>query len=110
MGASLRRRYVVHIRKQAFGIAIVMLYRYFNRYAVFFAGNIYGSYVHGIFDKGTIAATIVKELAKYKGIDWEEKEQFDYAKFKEEQYDLLAKTMREHMDMEALYRIIGVER
>ncbi len=76
----------------------------------FFAGNIYGSYVHGIFDKGTIAATIVKELAKYKGIDWEEKEQFDYAKFKEEQYDLLAKTMREHMDMEALYRIIGLER
>ena len=76
----------------------------------FFAGNIYGSYVHGIFDKGTIAATIVKELAKHKGIDWEEKEQFDYAKFKEEQYDLLAKTMREHMDMEALYRIIGLER
>ncbi len=76
----------------------------------FFAGNIYGSYVHGIFDKGTIAATIVKELAKYKGIDWEEKEQFDYAKFKEEQYDLLAKTMREHMDMEVLYRIIGLER
>lgn len=76
----------------------------------FFAGNIYGSYVHGIFDKGTIAATIVKELAKYKGIDWEEKEQFDYAKFKEEQYDLLAKTMREHMDMEAIYRIIGLER
>lgn len=76
----------------------------------FFTEHIYGSYVHGIFDKGTIATTIIKILAEQKGIDWEAKQSFDYAQFKEEQYDLLAKTMREHMDMDAIYRIIGLEK
>ena len=31
----------------------------------------------------------------------------DTAAFKESQYDLLAASMREHMDMEAIYRILG---
>ena len=34
----------------------------------------------------------------------------DYAAFKESQYDLLAKGLRESLDMKAVYRIAGLER
>ena len=30
--------------------------------------------------------------------------------FKESQYDLLAKTLREHLDMKKIYKIMGLER
>lgn len=75
-----------------------------------YQNQIYGSYVHGIFDASNIATTIIKELAKRKGIDWEAYESFDYAAFKESQYDLLADTMRKHLDMEKIYQVIGIER
>ena len=45
--------------------------------------NVYGSYVHGVFDQGSIAEDIVRILAKRKGIFWEAKEHYDYAAFKE---------------------------
>ncbi|MGN0351960.1 MAG: cobyric acid synthase [Roseburia sp.] len=73
-----------------------------------YQNQIYGSYVHGIFDAGNVAATIVKQLAKNKGIDWDLETQFDYAAWKESQYDLLADTMRKHLDMDAIYQIIGL--
>ena len=68
--------------------------------------NVYGSYVHGVFDKGSIAEDIVRILAKRKGISWEAKEHYDYAAFKELQYDRLADGLRAHMDMEYVYSIL----
>ena len=68
--------------------------------------NVYGSYVHGVFDKGSIAEDIVRILAKRKGIFWEAKEHYDYAAFKESQYDRLADGLRAHMDMEYVYSIL----
>ena len=68
--------------------------------------NVYGSYVHGVFDQGSIAEDIVRILAKRKGISWEAKEHYDYAAFKELQYDRLADGLRAHMDMEYVYSIL----
>ena len=68
--------------------------------------NIYGTYVHGIFDKEEAAGAVVKALAKKKGIDPEEIKSMDLKKFKESQYDLLAKELRRHLDMEEIYRIL----
>ena len=68
--------------------------------------NVYGSYVHGVFDQGSIAEDIVRILAKRKGIFWEAKEHYDYAAFKELQYDRLADGLRAHMDMEYVYSIL----
>lgn len=68
--------------------------------------NVYGSYVHGVFDQGSIAEDIVRILAKRKGISWEAKEHYDYAAFKEAQYDRLADGLRAHMDMEYVYSIL----
>ena len=74
------------------------------------AGNVYGSYVHGIFDGEGIASCLVRILAKQKGVDWQPGREADYRKFKESQYDLLAKGIRENMDMEYVYSILQESR
>ncbi len=70
-------------------------------------GNVYGAYVHGIFDADGTAPAIVKALASEKGIDPAEKsEPFDYKAYRESQYEKLAAILRENLDMEAVYRIL----
>lgn len=72
-----------------------------------FDANVYGTYVHGIFDKGDIAASIVEMLAKEKGIILADYQKMDYAAFKESQYDKLADVMREYLDMDCIYKLIN---
>ena len=48
-------------------------------------------------------------LAKQKGVRLEEYESggtFSMAKYKEEQYDKMAKIIRENLDMDMIYRIL----
>lgn len=68
--------------------------------------NVYGSYVHGIFDKEGVAKGLIEALAKKKGVALEHLEAFDYGKYKESQYDLLADTLRKYLDMEQIYKIL----
>lgn len=68
--------------------------------------NVYGSYIHGFFDEGDIAYSICNYIAKQKGLELTGKT-FDYKEFKESQYNLLADEMRKHLDMEAIYGILG---
>ena len=68
--------------------------------------QVYGSYVHGIFDREEAAKALVMALGKAKGIDMSEAEAVDFQAFKETQYDLLAAALREHLDMEKIYRIL----
>ena len=66
-----------------------------------------GSYVHGLFDEGDLAWKLVKMLADKKNVTLEAlKSGFDYKKFQESQYDLLADTIRQHMDMDFVYSIL----
>ena len=73
-------------------------------------GNIYGTYVHGVFDADGIAAKIVEALAAKKGISMETATLQSYQEFKETQYDKLADTLREYLDMDAVYQMMGMER
>ncbi|MFV0529258.1 MAG: cobyric acid synthase [Lachnospiraceae bacterium] len=68
--------------------------------------NVYGTYVHGVFDYEGVSKGIIDALGKTKGIDVDEMLTVDFASFKESQYALLAKGMREHLDMEQIYRIL----
>lgn len=68
--------------------------------------NVYGTYIHGIFDKGEIAATVVNMLAEKKGIRMENGEFEDYQSFKEKQYDKLADMLREYLNMEEIYGML----
>ena len=59
----------------------------------------WGSYMHGILDN----PEVLDNLAA--GFDKEtESASFDYAAFKEEQYDKLAALVREHVDLDYIYR------
>ena len=73
-----------------------------------FCNNVYGTYVHGIFDEGDIAYKIVKSLAAKKGISLENLTSLDYQTFKEKEYDKLAATLRQYLDMKAIYKLLDI--
>lgn len=71
--------------------------------------NVYGTYIHGIFDAAGIAYELASQVAKQKGISLEEHAAISYQEYKETQYDLLAEKLRESLDMKAIYQILGLE-
>ena len=79
------------------------------RGALISAGNVYGSYVHGIFDEQEVADTILKALCTKKGVSFESLGTFDARAYKERQYDLLADAVRAGLDMPLIYRILNWE-
>lgn len=71
--------------------------------------NIYGSYIHGIFDAPHVAETIVQALCSQKGIDFEAIGTFDLHEYKEQQYNKLADAVRNGLDMDYVYRVLNRE-
>lgn len=69
-------------------------------------GNVYGTYIHGIFDAGKTAAALVGALAEKRGISIPTDGVEDYKRFKEKQYDKLADTLRKHLNMEEIYGML----
>ena len=69
-------------------------------------GNVYGCYVHGIFDAPGCAKGFLSALLKQKGYDPSVINEKDWKAYKEEQYDKLADIIRESLDMERIYQII----
>ncbi len=72
-------------------------------------GNIYGTYIHGIFDGEGVAATVIKALADRRGITLDAASAISYRDFKEQQYDALADMIREYMDMDEVYHMMGLD-
>ena len=69
-------------------------------------GDVYGSYIHGVFDENGIAQAVVQALCSRKGIDFDEDADFDVHAYRESQYDLLADTVRDALDMKLVYDIL----
>ena len=69
--------------------------------------NCYGCYVHGIFDQACVASGFVSALLKEKGYDAGQLERLDWKAYKETQYNKLAEIIRESLDMEYIYQILG---
>ena len=72
-------------------------------------GNVYGSYIHGIFDAPGVSDEILKAICTQKGLDFAALGTFDLNAYKERQYDLLADAVRSGMDMDLVYRILNRE-
>ena len=72
--------------------------------------NIYGTYIHGIFDSKEIFTGIIDALAKKKGISVDLDKAMDQAAFRETQYDRLAEILRENLDMDMIYDILGLHK
>ncbi len=64
----------------------------------------FGTYIHGILDN---PAFVERLLAPHAGKFTADATPFDYAAFKEQQYDLLAEHIRKHVNVDKLYEILG---
>lgn len=69
-------------------------------------GNVYGSYMHGFFDREEVAKAVVTSLYKAKGLDYSKVTAVDLTGYKQKQYDLLADSVREAFDMKQIYKIL----
>lgn len=71
-------------------------------------GNIMGSYIHGIFDKTDYREVIVNKLRSKKGIEL--KKSKPYESLREEELDKLADLVRKTLDMDEIYKMMGIKR
>jgi adenosylcobyric acid synthase len=67
-------------------------------------GRVFGSYLHGIFDNLGFRTAFLNRLRREKGLP------IVSAEYREEDpFDLLAKHFEQHLDLERLFRICGIE-
>ena len=62
----------------------------------------FGTYIHGILDNAPVVDLLLQPFLEKSS----SRTVFDYAAFKEEQYDKLAAHVRQHIDMELVYKIM----
>lgn len=75
------------------------------------AANIYGCYVHGIFDSAAVCRGLLSSLHKMKGLEAPTAlELVDLNTHKEQEYDRLAEHLRQSLDLAAIYKICGVNK
>ena len=72
------------------------------------AGNVWGCYIHGIFDKGECAAALVNCLMAARGLT-ADAAAVDWETYQQQQYDKLAAGLRAALDMKEIYRILNRE-
>ncbi|MCM1226366.1 MAG: cobyric acid synthase [Clostridium sp.] len=69
-----------------------------------YKSNIFGTYLHGIFDDNAVSSAIVSELFKRRGLNFSD--MINYSEYRESQYNLLADTIRQNINIEKIYEII----
>jgi adenosylcobyric acid synthase len=69
-------------------------------------GDVYGTYLHGIFDSAECRAGLFAALCAKKGIPPLSEHVFDLRQYKEEQFDILEAAVRQYLDMPFIYRIL----
>lgn len=67
-------------------------------------GNVFGTYLHGLFDSGELTARLANWLLDRKGLKAKPESMEHYAAYKERQYELLAADVRAALNMPAVYR------
>ncbi len=67
-------------------------------------GNVFGTYLHGLFDTGELTVKLASWLAARKGIDIPAAAPSDRAAYRQRQYDLLADAVRQSIDLNAIYK------
>ena len=72
--------------------------------------NVFGTYLHGLFDSGELTQALVKLLCARKGISPKETRPASMAEYRQTQFDLLADGVRKALDMGAVYRAMGIKK
>ncbi len=71
-------------------------------------GNVCGTYLHGLFDTGELTERLAQYLAERKGISIADLTPLSHSAYVQKQYDILADTVRGSLDMDAVYRMMGI--
>ena len=64
----------------------------------------WGTYLHGLFDTGELTAALARWLLERKGLHPEDAVPESHWAYKERQYDLLARQVRENLDLKAIWK------
>ena len=70
--------------------------------------HIWGTYLHGLFDRGEIVEQLAAYLCGRRHLDCSGEHVPDRDIVKEQQYDLLADAVRKNLDLAAIYRIMDL--
>ena len=77
------------------------------------AADVLGTYIHGIFDEDEFRETFITCLYERKGTKRDPAataKRLSYRAFRENQIDWFAALLREHLDIPAIYKIMGLEK
>ncbi len=108
--------YEIHMGISKYGENINPLFKIYNKNGEkvdYFDGainekkNVMGTYIHGVFDGVAFREKIINELRVKKGL--EKKKSKIYEHMREKELDKLADTVRQSLDMEKIYSIIGIK-
>jgi adenosylcobyric acid synthase len=68
--------------------------------------RIIGTYLHGIFDNGEFTKKLINTLLENKGHNVRVNDEINLYEYKNKQYDKLAYSFRESVDMDKIYKIL----
>ena len=72
-------------------------------------GNVFGTYLHGLFDTGALTEALAAFLCRRKGLDPADAGVFSMEQYRQQQLDLLADGVRRTLDLDAIYAAMGME-
>lgn len=109
--------YEIHMGQTSFGSEVTSLIRLTSLGqeewdgGINSGGNVFGTYLHGIFENLPWTRQLLNNLRQIKGLALQESGAKSYQELKEAEYDKLAQHVRQHLDLERIYQIIaeGVE-
>ena len=71
-------------------------------------GTVFGTYLHGLFDSGELTEKLAAYLCKQKGLCPEAAAPISMERYRAQQFDLLADSVRTALDLPAVYAAMGL--
>jgi len=71
--------------------------------------TVFGTYIHGIFDNLDFTVGLINNIRKRRGLAVNPMPYTSFTQFKENEYQKLAKMLRENLDLKAIYAILNGE-
>ena len=71
-------------------------------------GTVFGTYLHGLFDSGELTEKLAAYLCKQKGLRPEAAAPISMERYRAQQFDLLADSVRAALDLPAVYAAMGL--
>lgn len=73
-------------------------------------GNVFGTYLHGLFDTGELTEKLTAFLCSRKGLDPAGADLIPMEQYRQQQFDKLADGVRAALDMPAVYAAMGLQK